>query len=235
MEAIAMMHARTETEPIFRLLDTYRAELLRHPLLQAARCGEVPTEILKEFAFHQFSDSILWIPMLAQMRSKATRSRRLRRAIADNIACEAGLHGTSHVTLAVTMLRSLGVTSIESFANRAFAISANEWLSEEFAAFAEPEISGWLLVAEALVPVLFAGMKPCFDQLACDTTYFREHISVDHDEHAVWMAESIADVYAIYGPPSVPRIVAGMDDAWRETLKAPDELWAHRLQTLERV
>jgi hypothetical protein len=49
------------------------------------------------------------------------------------------------------------------------------------------------------------------------------------------MAESIADVYAIYGPPSVPRIVAGMDDAWRETLKAPDELWAHRLQTLERV
>src|SRR5262245_62160150 len=99
MEVFMRLHLKQYTEPIFARLAGYRARLAEHPLLIAARAGEVHTDVLHEFAFHQYSDSILWIPMLAQMRSLSARSPRLRKAIADNIAHEAGLATTSHVTL----------------------------------------------------------------------------------------------------------------------------------------
>src|SRR5687767_14412774 len=70
-------------QPIFDLLENYRHELARHPLLEAARRSELSTEILLELAFYQYSDSILWIPMLAQMKEMAVRSKRLRAAIED--------------------------------------------------------------------------------------------------------------------------------------------------------
>jgi hypothetical protein len=225
---VTAMHARYETEPIFHLLACYRAELESHPLIAAARSSQLPTEILLEFAYHQYSDSILWIPMLAQMKSKATRSRRLREAIADNIACEAGLTGESHVTLAVAMLRSLGVTDLAAFPTQTLAANANEWLSAEFAAYGEPEVAGWLLVAETMVPILFAELKPCFDKLGCDTKYFAEHVAVDRDVHASWMAEAVADVVATYGPSCVSRVTAGMLESWQETIEVPDALWGRR-------
>ena len=78
-------HNKEYTEPIFDRLADYRGRLIAHPFLVEARTGQLPTPILHEFAFHQLSDSILWIPMLAQMHDKA-RSPRLRRAIADNIS-----------------------------------------------------------------------------------------------------------------------------------------------------
>src|SRR5258706_9804640 len=158
------MHAKLFTEPITSLLAYYRAELEQHPLLLAAKRGDIPIEVLKEFAFHQFSDSVLWIPMLAQMKSKAIRSRRLRQAITDNIACEAGLNGTSHVVLAVELMRSLDVEHIPR--GDTFTRITTEWLSGEFARFTEPEVAGWLLVAETLVPVMFAAVKPCFERLS---------------------------------------------------------------------
>jgi hypothetical protein len=183
-------HSKEFTEPIFTLLDRYRAELLDHPLLAAARDRALATTTLHEFAYHQYSDSVTWIPMLAQMKSKATRSRRLQTAIADNIAHEAGLEGTSHVTLAVQLLRSLGITSIDGFPAEAITGAASIWLSDEFADFDEPGVVGWLLTAETLVPLMFAAVKPCFDALG-DTRYFSEHIAVDADEHAQWMRESV--------------------------------------------
>lgn len=213
------------TEPIFDRLAAYGAELDQHPLLTAARDGELRRSILHEFAFHQYSDSILWIPMLAQMKSKATRSRRLRRAIEDNIAHEAGLEGTSHVTLAVAMMRSLGLASVEGFPSSIFEESASEWLSDAFARFEEPEIVGWLLTAESLVPRMFAAMVPAFTALGCDARYLVEHVAVDSDEHATWMAESVVDVIDIYGPECVPRIEAGMESAFAETREVPDALW----------
>ena len=219
------MHAKLFTEPITSLLAYYRAELVEHPLFVAAKRGTIPIEVLKEFAFHQFSDSVLWIPMLAQMKSKAVRSRRLRDAIADNIACEAGLHGTSHVVLAVELMRSLAVEHIPR--GDTFTRITTEWLSGEFARFTEPEVAGWLLVAETLVPVMFAAMQPCFERVAgCATAYFTEHIAVDADEHATWMAEAVDDIIALYGTRSVAAIAAGMQDAWDETLEIPDALWA---------
>lgn len=89
-------HGKQFTEPIFDQLARRRAELEQHPLLTAARKGELPESVVRQFAFQQFADSILWIPMLAQMKAKATRSTRLRRAIEENIAHEAGIEGPSH-------------------------------------------------------------------------------------------------------------------------------------------
>jgi hypothetical protein len=84
-----------------------------------------------------------------------------------------------------------------------------------------------LLVAESLVPEMFAVMAPCYADLA-DTTYFTEHVAVDSDEHAAWMADAVDDVLAIYGASCVPTILAGMADAFAEALDDPDELWRSR-------
>lgn len=219
------MHLKQYTEPIFATLAGYREQLVAHPLLTAARAGELSRETLHELAFHQYSDSILWIPMLAQMRSLARRSRRLQRAIADNIGHEAGLAGTSHVTLAVALVRSLGIHRLDEFPTQTFEKSATLWLSDEFVSMTEPELAGWLLAAETLVPVMFAEVAPCFVALGADTRYFSEHVEVDTDEHAAWMVESVEDVIDLYGAACAPEIVAGMADAWQETREVPDALW----------
>ena len=223
------LHTKHETEPIFATLDRYRVELLEHPLLVAARAGQIERPLLLRFAYHQYSDSITWIPMLAQMKSKAIRSRRLRQAIEDNIAHEAGLGGTSHVTLAAQLMRSLGVRTLDAFPTADLGRTAALWLTDAFADMSEPALAGWLLTAETLVPAMFAVMAPRYAALyAVDATYFHEHIVVDSDEHARWMAEAVEEVVALYGAASVPLVLAGMADAWAETLEDPDALWGAR-------
>jgi hypothetical protein len=219
------LHLKQYTEPIFDQLNGYRAQLVDHPLLTAARAGELSKETLHEFAFHQYSDSILWIPMLAQMKGMARKSARLRKAIEDNIAHEAGLGNVSHVQLAVALMRSLGISDLEPFPTRTFERSATLWLTDEFAQQTEPEVAGWLLVAETLVPLMFHALRPSFVALGCDTRYFREHIDVDTEEHSAWMAESVEDILDIYGPACTGAIAAGMTDAWQETCEVPDSLW----------
>lgn len=218
------LHLKQYTEPIFAALDRYRALLDEHPLLAAARTGQIERSLLVRFAYYQYSDSITWIPMLAQMKSLALRSPRLRKAIEDNIAHEAGLGGTSHVTLAARLMRSLGVRTLDGYPVEGIARTASLWLSDEFAAMSEPALAGWLLTAETLVPQLFAALAPCFDGIA-DTTYFTEHIAVDSDEHARWMTEAVTEVVELYGPDCVPLVLGGMADAWAETLEDPDEVW----------
>lgn len=221
------LHLKQYTEPILQALADYRAQLVEHPFLVAARAGEVEVELLREFAFHQYSDSILWIPMLAQMRSKAQRSPRLRRAIADNIAHEAGLVAESHVTLAVTLVRSLGMTSLSELPVHVLADSAELWLTDAFAAMTEPEVAGFLLGAETLVPVMFEAVLPSYEGIA-DVRYFREHVSVDTDEHSTWMIESVEDVLRTYGGDVAGEIAGGMADAWQETVEIPERLWRAR-------
>lgn len=222
---IATMHKQF-TEPIFARLAEYRVQLIEHPLLAAGRAGKLSEEILQEFAFHQYSDSILWIPMLAQMGAKAVRSKRLRRAIEENIAHEAGIGGLSHVTMAAQMMRSLSSLEPRAFPRESFVDAAHYWLSDEFASFGEPEIAGWLLGAESLVPVLFGEMVAAFDALGCDTRYFHEHIAVDAEEHAAWITEAVEEVADLYGPLAVVRIGIGLNEAWAETREVPDQLWA---------
>ena len=215
------MHLKQYTEPIFERLAGYRATLLEHPLLAAARTGELPEPILHEFAFHQLSDSILWIPMLAHMHDKV-RSPRLRCAIADNIAHEAGLAATSHVTLALAMARSLGITTLDPFPRDVFAHTVEPWLADDFE---EPAIAGWLLVSEALVPVLFEAVLPSYTRLGADTRYFAEHVAIDADEHARWMAEAVEEIVVETG--AAP-ILDGMAEAWQDTCEVPDRLWRAR-------
>ena len=148
----------------------------------------------------------------------------LREAIEDNIAHEAGLGGISHVTLAVQLMRSLGVRTLDGPPTDGLAHTAALWLSDELADMTEPALAGWLLTAETLVPELFAVMQPCFAGLA-DTTCFREDVAVDSDEHAAWMADAVDDVVELYGPTCVADVLAGMADAWRETLEDPDLVW----------
>jgi hypothetical protein len=218
---------KNETEPIFAQLRARCDSLASHPLFAAAAAGEVPIDVLHEFAFHQYLDSILWVPMLALMKAKATRSRRLAEAIADNIACETGLSGAAHVALATSLLRSLGLASVEGVGAGFLAESASEWLSDEFTRRTEPGVAGWLLGAEALVPVMFAAMEPCFARIAaCDTRYFVEHVAVDHDEHAVWMTEAVVDVLRVYGPGAQVEIAHGLDAAYAEATEVPDALYA---------
>lgn len=229
MEIAMRLHSKQHTEPIFAVLDRYRAELDEHPLLEAARNGQIEKPLLLHFAYYQYSDSITWIPMLAQMKSRALRSRRLRKAIEDNIAHEAGLGSTSHVTLAVQLMRSLGIRTLDAFSTEGITKTASLWLSDEFATMAEPALAGWLLTAETLVPQMFAVMKPSFEALGtADTTYFTEHIAVDSDDHAQWMAEAVDEVVAIYGPDCVPLVLRGMADAWEETLEDPNDVWGRR-------
>jgi hypothetical protein len=222
MEVFMRLHLKQYTEPIFDRLADYRARLIEHPFLTAL---DHPVPILHEFAFHQYADSILWIPMLAQMRGKALRSRRLRDAIGNNIGHEAGLHAISHVQLAVDLMRSLGITRVDG---RVLAQSAQLWLSDEFAAMSEPEVAGFLLVAETLVPIMFAALAPQFARLGAQTRYFEEHVSVDSDEHSQWMAEAVEEVLDVYGGDAAPAIAAGMADAWDETREIPDVLWRAR-------
>jgi pyrroloquinoline quinone (PQQ) biosynthesis protein C len=214
------------TEPITATLDRYRAALAQHPLLVAAHAGQIERETLLQFAYYQYADSITWIPMLAQMKSMALRSPRLRRAVEDNIGHEAGLGDrTSHVALAAALMRSLGVRDLAPFPTSELGRTASMWLSDAFARTTEPALAGWLLVAETLVPQLFAALRPCFAALAgADTRYFDEHIAVDTDEHATWMAEAVAEILTLYGPACVPEILAGMADAWTETCEDPDAL-----------
>lgn len=216
---------RALAAPVFAQLDRYCAQFAEHPFFLAAHDDRIPRPLLHEFAFYQYSDSVLWIPMLALMKSKATRSERLRRAIEENIRCEAGLGGVSHVQFAVNLMRSLGIESVDDFAPDTFTTSASLWLSRDFADFSEPEMAGWLLAAEMLVPIMFARMKVAFDRIpGCDTAYLAEHVAVDSDEHATWMAESVEEVVSLYGAASVPEVLAGLEDAWVETVEIPDLL-----------
>ena len=221
------------TEPIFETLAQYRATLQEHPLLRAAQNGEVERPLLLEFALLQYFDSIIWIPMLAQMGARATRSSRLRRAINDNIGCEAGFESTSHVTLAVDLVRSLGVTDLDEETRRVLVAreakeTAGFWLSDSFATFGEPEIAGYLLTAETLVPILFAAFLPSFEALGGDVRYLVEHVDVDAADHSPWMREAVLEVATLYGPSSLARIRSGMREAWCDTIEVPDDLWKRR-------
>lgn len=221
------------TGPIFQKLDLYRKEFLEHPLFMAAR-SDIPTALLKEFAFYQYADSILWVPMLSLMKGKVIRSTRLRRAIEENIACETGLANTSHIELAKNLMRSLHVCNADALPVDFLSDSMGHWLSDEFSSVTEPEIAGWLLLAETLVPLMFAKMKDSFARMGCDTFYFTEHIDVDSEEHSTWMAEAVEDVVQLYGAGSVVPIFKGMREAWLETIEVPDLIYQKLLVTQPR-
>jgi len=122
-------------------------------------------------------------------------------------------------------MRSLGITELDDMPTQTFVREATEWLSPDFHSITEGNVAGWLLVAETLVPLMFAALEPSFAALGADTRYLREHVHVDGEEHARWMAESVDDIIDLYGPACCEDIREGMDIGWQETILVPDALW----------
>jgi pyrroloquinoline quinone (PQQ) biosynthesis protein C len=211
---------------IFAQLSLYQEEFDAHPFFEAAKKNNIPDFLLREFALYQCVDSILWVPMLSLMKSKVIKSSRFRQAIEDNICCETGIGNVSHITLAKDFNRSVGVELLRSEPLSFLVKSVDFWLSDEFDSFTEPMVVGWLLVAETLVPQMFAKMMSSFEAVGADSLYLREHVVVDVDEHSQWMSESVNDVLALYGPECIAEILAGMREAWEETVEIPNVLFA---------
>lgn len=201
-------------------LELYCQMMSTHPLFLLVARGDLPRAIVDEFAWLQYADSILWVPMLALMKERV-RNPRLVRALTDNIACEAGVSGTSHIELARRFVASLGLKSAPAGTSLPDVIdNASQWTS-----FTEGQIAGWICAAETLVPILFAKMRPAFAAIrGCDLHYLDEHIGVDSDEHSHWMRDAIEQL-VLTGTP-VGDILAGLDFGMREAMDVPDALYA---------
>lgn len=203
-------------------LALHEAMLRAHPFLELARNAMLPREILEEFAYLQYVDSILWVPMLSLMKERA-RSERLTRAIRDNIACETGMSGTSHIEMARMFIRSLGLDVVGAGQNPDVVATVSQWTT-----FGEAVVAGWLYAAEHLVPLLFGAMRPGFAAIpGADLRYLDEHIAVDSDDHSRWMREAIAEI--IQDDPTHPDVLLGIDLGSREVLDVPDVLYSKTL------
>ena len=209
-------------------LEYYTTLLAAHPLLEMAATGRLARPVADEFAYLQYVDSILWVPMLALMKERVSRPRLLR-AIAENLACEAGYRGTSHVELARQFVESLGLFAPPPGCPVPDVVdTVTHWTR-----FPEPQIAGWLLAAETLVPLLFTRMRPSFASLpGADLRYLDEHVHVDSDDHAVWMKEAVAEI--LCSPSSLPAVLVGVDFGAREVFDVPDVLYTHALKLGER-
>ena len=211
-----------------RAVHAYAEKLATHPIAELCRRGEVPRRELDEFVRAQYADSTRWVPMLSQMKDVVTEPR-LVKALIENIECETGCYGMAHTTLAKNFAESIGVSP--SFVDtRGFAPIAVHGMEimNAIASMSEPMICGWLMVAEALVPVLFQVFRPAFERMpSADLEYFDEHIRVDSDEHAEWMAEAAealltrSDCYA--------ELMLGIDIGARVTFSVPDAVYARTL------
>src|SRR5205085_7119731 len=168
-------------------LALYACQLETHPFLELAHVKVLLRPVLDEFAYLQYVDSILWVPMLALMKERV-RAPRLARAVRDNLACEAGYRGTSHVELALRFVRSLGISSPPVGCEQHDIVQVvSQWTR-----FCEPQIAGWLFAAETLVPLLFRLVRPSYQDIpGVDLRYLDEHVHVDADDHSGWMKEAI--------------------------------------------
>lgn len=208
-------------------IDFYARVLSDHPLLVLARGGEVPREILLEFARVQYADSILWIPMLSLMKERA-QNPRLVRAIRENIADEAGQTGVSHVELARRFIRSLGIADVAAGTMTPDVVE----MVSHWSRLPEPAIAGWLLAAECLVPILFEAMRVGYGVFPdANLRYLDEHITVDADVHSSWMREAILEL--LEDPGSGSMVMIGVDFGAREVFDVPDGLYAKSLWMVE--
>lgn len=208
----------------------YHAELRGHPLRRVFAEEEgAPSALLREFAALQYIDSVLWVPMLALMKDRV-RNPRLKRALTENLLCEAGARHTSHITLCRDFIASVGVAPyFGDFREYSALATQPVELMNSVSGLSEAEIAGWILVAEAVVPSLFALALPGFAKVeGADLRYLREHIVVDADEHSSWMRESVEELLK-EGVPAAD-ILNGVRLGGRTALNVPDALYAKFLR-----
>jgi len=181
--------------------------------------------LLCEFALTQWGDSVVWVPMLATMRDRVNNPR-LRQALDANLRCEAGVDALrSHVTLCRQFVMSLGLQPglIPSRTRLGGYASA---MTDITPLLTEPQIAGWILASESLVPALFTSVIDQFRQAGADIAYLVEHISVDDEEHAQWMREASIELISTGGGPAFGQILFGARLAARATISVLDTLYA---------
>jgi hypothetical protein len=90
----------------------------------------------------------------------------------------------------------------------------------------EGQICGWIMATETLVPEFFALFRPRFQGISgVDLNYLDEHIKVDAEDHAAWMATAANDILTRQ-PEAMPDIVFGIEMAGRSVLAVLDALCA---------
>ncbi len=214
---------------ISELVEFYQKQMETHPLQNVFKSQRVPLKLLKEYASLQYIDSTLWVPMLAIMKDRVSAPR-ISKALKDNIMCEAGVCGTSHITLCMNFIKSLGVDpffgSTEYYSP--LAIHPTEMMNA-VSGMSEGQIVGWTLVAEAIVPFLFQMTLAAYKKNPkTNVLYLEEHISVDSDEHAQWMFEGAIEVAT--SAQAFHAILEGIHLGGRTALSVPDALYAKFLR-----
>jgi len=230
----SLSNTNSDLEFVKQTIEFYGRQMASHPLCGVLHGEHVPKALLLEYAGIQYVDSVLWVPMLALMKDRA-KNPRLRKALTDNILCEAGATHTSHITLCHDFVKSAGITpffgDFQRFSNLAHHPIE---MMNAVSGMSEAQIAGWALVAEAIVPELFKMALAGFRALPnVDTKYLEEHIAVDSDEHAQWMLESVTELLA--EGVALDEILSGVHLGGRTALSVPDGLYAKYLRGEYRV
>lgn len=206
------------------LLQSLQGQVERHPVGRL----KLPREALEAFAIAQYRDSDVWLGWFIKMMDMV-KNPTLKTALAHNFLDEAGAidgkigDGVSHMTLCLQLLQSLGLEPGDTVAKGRFPVSDHaEALIQLIPGMSEPEVAGWVLGIEELVPALFGLFLPHFQQLGgVDTEYLTAHIQVDVGDHAIEMKKGCAALLET-DPTYLEEIIAGIHLAGRFTFAVPD-------------
>jgi hypothetical protein len=208
----------------------YQEQMKSHGLGKLTARGVVPEAIGLEFMKLQYVDSTLWVPMLAIMKDRVKHPT-LKKALTDNLLCEAGARHTSHVTICAEFLISKGIDPYfgDLYHYSPLAKHPTEIMNSVIR-MSEAEIAGWIMIVETIVPDLFRLVHPMLNGIGANMFYIDEHITVDGDEHGEWMMRSIKDLLQAGTP--VDEILHGIHLGGRVALSVPDALYAKVLRGL---
>lgn len=220
----------TAMDQVEAALGHYQTQMARHGLGRLIEQGLVSEQIGLEFMKLQYVDSTLWVPMLAIMKDRVEHPT-LKKALTDNLLCEAGARHTSHVTICAEFLKSKGVDPYfgDLYHYSPLAKHPTEIMNSVIR-MSEAEIAGWIMIAETIVPHLFMLLHPLLRGIGANMLYIDEHITVDGDEHGQWMMQSIRDLVKAGTP--VEDILHGIHLGGRVALSVPDALYAKVLRGL---
>jgi hypothetical protein len=222
------VQTQSKLKNVEEALAHYQLQMRNHPFRTLIRQGLVSEEIGKEFMKLQYIDSTLWVPMLAIMKDRV-RNPVLKKALTDNLLCEAGARHTSHVTHCAEFLMSKGIDPYfgDLYHYSPLAKHPTEIMNSVIR-MSEAQIAGWIMIAEMIVPDLFLLMRPMLVEMKASLFYIDEHISVDSDEHGEWMMKGIEDLLDNGVPEE--EILEGIHLGGRVALSVPDALYAKVLR-----
>lgn len=221
---------RGDLERVEKALTHYQQQMRDHGLGRLIKQGRTKDETGLEFMKLQYIDSTLWVPMLAIMKDRVNHPV-LKKALTDNLLCEAGARHTSHVTLCAEFLISKGIDPYfgDLYHYSPLAKHPTEIMNSVIR-MTEGEIAGWIMIAETIVPDLFRLVHPMLKKLGANMHYIDEHITVDGDEHGEWMMRSIRELLEDGG--SAEEVLHGLHLGGRVALSVPDALYAKVLRGL---